>query len=135
MTSRPVAASSLDDPVQSYYDSLEGLHLKVRQNTPFTYLAYKSMIPAKEDDFIGLAYKISYYITFKFFIHLGMHLVSPLCMAIPFVPFVCDVVWLGVQSMRHREDSDSARPSPVTSFFILTTGILWMYFLDQCPEY
>ena len=148
----PVAAP-LDDPVRVYYDSLEGLHLKVRKNTPFTYLAYKSMIPAKEDDFIGLAYKVSYYITFKFFIHMGSHMGSPLFGFIPFAPLVLDLLWVGYRWIREWRDGlpsgfsgisskDAAtdtlsqeQTSPLTTLFFLSVGLLAIHYLDKFPEY
>ena len=54
------AAASSDEPVKIYYDSLEKLHTNIRRNVPFTFLSYKSMIPAKDDDFVVSPYKISY---------------------------------------------------------------------------
>jgi len=124
-------AASPDDPVKVYYDSVEKLHLKVRKNAPFTYLAYKSMLPAKEDDFIYLAYKISYFVTFKFFLHIAIHMASPLCTLIPYVPFVLDGLWVSYQWACDRKEERS----PLTTLFYLSVSVLALHYLDKFPDY
>jgi|GEM_PF-3179454 len=133
----PLSAASPDDPVKVYYDSLEKLHAKVRKYSPFTYIAYKSLIPSKEDDFIGLAYKISYYITFKFFIHLGSHMASPLFEIIPFVPVALDLFWAGYQWIRSLKERAVAvePPSPLTTAAFALIGLVSMNYLDRLPSF
>jgi hypothetical protein len=129
------ATASPDDPVRAYYDSLGRLHARVRQHTPFVYLAYKSMIPAPEDDFVGLAYKISCYVAFKFLIHLGVHLASPLYGLIPLLPFFMDMAWVCWRGIRDRGVGQGQEPetSPLTTLFFLTVGLLATSYLDKLP--
>lgn len=128
----PLAASS-EDLIKAYYDSLDKLHAKVLQNTPFTYLAYRSMIPAREDDFVVLAYKISYYITFKFFIQMGINMGSALCRVIPFLPFVMDILWVSYRSISdlNAEKTKEHANNPLTTVFFLSLGLIAMHYLDQ----
>ena len=95
------------------------------------------MIPAREDDFIGLAYKISYYITFKFLIHLGVHMFSPLIGAIPYVPLVMALLWVGDHWVRDKKAAGEGPPglSPITALFFLMFSLAAMRSLDKLPEY
>jgi len=117
------------DPVKNYYDALEKLHINIRTYSPFSFLAYKSLIPNEDDDFIGLAYKISYFVTFRFFIQLGIEFVSPLCSIIPFVPLVLDFLWISYHSM------DQLAFPPLTAILCLSVNTFVIHYLNQLPQF
>ena len=87
-------ASFLDSPVDAYQSCLKTLRKSIRVNAPFTFIAYSSLIPHKEDDWIELASKIANFVTFNFFINVAFVCWSPYLAYLPFVPFVLDAGWL-----------------------------------------
>lgn len=129
-------AASSEDLIKTYYDSLDKLHATVLEHAPFTYLAYRSMIPGREDDFVVLAYKISYYVTFKFLIQLGINTGSVFCGVLPFLPFVMDVLWVGYRSISDLTAGKTKEPAnnPLTTLFYLSLGLIAMHYLDQVPN-
>lgn len=116
------------DPVQVYYGSLETLHAHVRKNAPFTYIAYRSILPKTNEDFIDVAYKIAYFVTFSMLIQIGVQFLSPLCGIVPFLPFLSDLVWAGHLVL-------SRQGSPLTTLFFSSLGLGIVLFLDRIPYF
>ena|SRR3989344_7716039 len=131
-----VTTATAKDPVQVYYDAIGKCHATIRRHTPFTYLAYNSLLPTeKEGDYIGLAYKISYYIVFRFFIRLGERTISPFFGVIPLIPFVADFCWVGYHGIKERWIERKEGASPFTALFFLTVSGAALHLLKHVPDY
>jgi len=95
--------AAVPTPIVRYKEGLRGLHSTVATYAPFTYIAYRSLIPSEHEDWIGTAYNITYFITFCYIIDYLASAVSPLCAAIPYIPFALDFFWHGHQCFRGRQ--------------------------------
>ena len=115
----------------------------MRRYTPFTYIAYKTLVPSSDDDLIALASKISDFITLRFFVAFCMQFISPACIVIPFVPFILDFFWICCNWARGRriepvEQEEDQRPNirKITSLFGLVIGLFGIHYLQKhLPEY
>jgi len=138
MAAAPIAAPVAPSPVRAYYGCLRELRQTMRRYTPFTYMAYKTLVPSSEDDFITIASKISDFITLRFLVGLCMKIVSPVCLIIPFIPFILDLGWIcyhWAKGHRFEElpDLEEQRPHlrKVASLFGLVIGVVGIHYMQK----
>lgn len=126
-------------PVSAYYGCLHKFRLNMRRYTPFTYIAYKTLVPSKDDDLVEIAGKISGFITLRFFVGLCVTYLSPICAIIPFIPFILDASWVSYHWIKgHRfepiEQEEGANRR-VLSLFGLIFGIVGIHYMQKrLPE-
>jgi len=133
MTARTIPRK---DIVETYFDGIGKVRDRVRRHTPFTYIAYHELLPSKtESDFVGLAYKICYYVCLRFFIRLGMQAISPFFGLVPLIPLALDALYVGYRWLKERNIEQTEKASPLTTFFFLTVGGTVLYLLNKAPEY
>ena len=138
MAAVPLAAS----PVEMYYGHIGGLRHWMRRYTPFTFIAYKSLIPSHSDDLVGLATKVGDFITFRFFVQFCVKKVTPACCMLPFLPFFFDFGWIMYHWLRghqiapvRRDEAPTEPRDRLSSLFFLVFGFSGIYLLNQhLPE-
>ena len=102
--------ASVDSPVDIFDHCLADFRKAVRSNAPFTFIAYRSLLPEREDDWYYLASKISWFVFVLFnFARISATCFSPLFIVVPFVPFVLDGIWIVYHRM-HGDQMGAALP-------------------------
>lgn len=130
----PVGAAFAADPVLTYDNALQKLRTNLRHTVPFSYCAYRSLIPNKDEDFIDLAYKISYYITFRILVAIWMQTVSPICGIIPYLPFCCDILWVGYRWLFAVKSEGNEFPV-LTAMFYICLGVTMINSFSRIPNF
>jgi len=98
-------------PVDSFDRGLESIRSTVRERMPFTFIAYRSLIPEKDDDWYYLAQKVAWFVLIVFnVVGYAIKSVSPIFILIPFVPFIFDAIWIA-----SRSHKSSKQPIPFES--------------------
>jgi len=84
-------------PVDSFDQGIREFRSCIRSRMPFTFIAYRSLIPDIDDDWYYLAQKVAWFVfvVFNFVEFAGKF--SPILFAFPFVPMILDTVWVGAQ--------------------------------------
>lgn len=94
-------ASIEDSPVDCFDRGVEQFRSTVRERLPFTFIAYRSLIPAKDDDWYYLAEKVAWFVFVMFnFVDFAIKTVSVFFIALPFVPMILDAVWIASRSIK-----------------------------------
>lgn len=96
----------LPEPLASYDRIMKDYRNFMRVNIPFTYCAYRSILPKRRDDLYGLICKVKNLMIFRFVIHVGSRLISPLFWYLAFSPMVLDVLRLIYLSFSGRTVTD-----------------------------
>jgi hypothetical protein len=82
-----------NSPVEAYDHSLDVFRRFVHDHAPYTFIAYRSLIPEKEDDWYYLATKVAWFVFVVFnFVELAASWCAFVAV-IPFVPLVFDAIW------------------------------------------
>jgi hypothetical protein len=112
--------TAIADPVEAYDQYLTNVNSCVRRYAPFTYMAYRSLIPEKENDWYWLASKTAWVIFVMRQTSLTMPFLSWVFCVSPFLPFIFDAIWIGVRWLCPSGDQQ------VSSFIriILTISIV-----------
>lgn len=142
MAAAPIASQIAPSPVRAYYGCLRGLRQTMRRYTPCTYIAYKTLVPSSDDDLISIASKISDFITLRFFVTLCMKFISPVCIIIPFIPFILDFGWICYHWAKGHKfeeipEREEQRPNfrKIASLFGLVAGIVGIHYMQKLlPE-
>ena len=73
----------------------------VREQLPFTFIAYRSLIPGVDDDWYYLSEKVAWFVVVIFnFVDFAMKTVSPFFFVIPFIPLILDSIWIGSRYLK-----------------------------------
>lgn len=89
--------------VDCFDQSVENLHEFCRERLPFTYIAYRSLIPEKGDDWYYLAEKVAW-VSFLVFQLIEFAASISLWIAlIPVIPLALDAMRLSYREVCHRE--------------------------------
>lgn len=70
---------------------VEGFRSSVEVYAPFTFIAYKSVVPSADDDLIELAGKICDIASLSFIVNLVAAAVHPIFILIPYIPLILDM--------------------------------------------
>jgi hypothetical protein len=76
---------------QGHENLVQGFRDSVRVYAPFTFIAYKSVVPSAEDDLIELAAKICDIASLSFIVNLVAAAVHPIFILIPYIPLMLDM--------------------------------------------
>jgi hypothetical protein len=80
-------------PVDFYEKALVEARSYVRKEAPFTFIAYRNLIPAEDDDCFFLMKKVAGFVAFNSFIQLTANHLTNSFVCLSFVPFILDVGW------------------------------------------
>ncbi len=82
-------------PVDSFDRGILQFRSVVRERLPFTFIAYRSLIPEPDDDWYYLAQKTAWFVFVIFnFVDFAMKSFSPFFVVLPVVPLILDAVWI-----------------------------------------
>jgi hypothetical protein len=96
-------------PVDSYDRGITQFRSVVRERLPFTFIAYRSLIPEKDDDWYYLAEKVAWFVFVIFnLVDFLLRSSSPIFIFIPFVPLVLDGIWTVNRWLGRSENSFSS---------------------------
>lgn len=91
--------TTVTSPVDSFEQNVDHFRGLVRDRMPFTFIAYRSLIPAKDDDWYYLAEKVAWFVFVVFnFVEWSVRSISCVCLVVPFIPLIMD----GVRFVWHR---------------------------------
>lgn len=115
----------MTSPVDTFDHSVEEFRSQVRERMPFTFIAYRSLIPEKEDDWYYLASKVAWVVFIAYQLVEFAAKWSLFMAAIPFIPFIMDVVWMGYQCIDKKHHVMSPTIFKITQVvgFTLFSGI------------
>jgi hypothetical protein len=100
-------------PVDSFDRGVENFRSAVRESLPFTFIAYRSLIPEKDDDWYYLAQKVAWFVFIVFnFVEFAGRSISPIFYVLPFVPMIIDAIWFGSQYLQSSQKSALFVSSP-----------------------
>ena len=85
-----IMSTVADNPVKTYDAQIGAIREAFKQYTPYTYLSYRSLIPKRKDDFLGLVCRIKKVVTLVCIVVTAATLFSPIIYIVPFIPFVMD---------------------------------------------
>jgi hypothetical protein len=112
LTERGINAS----PVDCFDRGIDSFRSTVRKRLPFTFIAYRSLVPDKDDDWYYLAQKVAWFVFILFnVVNLTF---SPIFILVPFVPMILDAIWTGCRIFSPSKDlsSDWLKPIEIIGF-------------------
>lgn len=77
--------------IDSYSSALEGFRSSVRTYAPYTFVAYRSLIPNSDDDLVEYANKICDVAALHFLVNYIAKVVHPIFLVLPFIPLILDL--------------------------------------------
>ena len=98
--------------IDSYNGALEGFRSSVRTYAPYTFIAYRSLIPSPDDDMVEYANKICDVAALHFLVNLIATVVHPVLLLLPYIPLVLDlgrVLYHVIGSVPFEPASDEVR--------------------------
>jgi len=92
-------------PVDCFDRSIDHFRSIVRARMPFTFIAYRSLIPERGDDWYYLSQKVAWFVFVLFnVVDFAIKSFSPVFILLPFVPMVFDAIWNGHQSLNSSKN-------------------------------
>ena len=83
------------EPIPTYNRVLNNYRNFMRVHLPFSFLAYRNLLPEKGDDLYFLVWKVNYIFLFRIFLLGGSRLISPFFGYISHVPMALDFLRVG----------------------------------------
>jgi hypothetical protein len=123
-------------PVDTFDQGIERFRQFVHDRMPYTFIAYRSLIPAKDDDWYYLAEKTAWFVFVIFNIaKWTARSISVACIVIPFLPLALDAgcaIWQRIKSKHPTLPTISPRlQNAIQSVGFAAFAFLGIFFLFE----